>query len=164
MSSIDALRRRIDRMLAAIEEQRGHDRTEEESLFNMHLFSEQEQTELQELTDLLLLKCSQSDTGRLNLSELSNQELHTFSLWLHLQQALDKEDIAVAAEYRRALAWSYDSLVETFFTISESDVPGHDRTLFRSDKARLQRALAASRVHSSDIDTMRSWCEKYVAA
>ena len=56
--SLNSLHQRIDKMLAAIEQQRGPEPTG----FHFHLFTEQEQLELQLFLDRIELKIPEGDT------------------------------------------------------------------------------------------------------
>jgi len=87
-------------MLAAIEQQRGPEPTAQDG-FHFHLFTEQEQIELQLFLDQIEPKINEVDNRP--LQSLSDSELDTLEVWLLLEHALTQEDINAAAKYRHQL-------------------------------------------------------------
>ena len=98
--NIENLSRRIDKLLEHVHQQLPA--APEPMALALHLFTEQEQTQLQALLDQVEPKYCYHDTGRL-LRNLSESELDQLELWAHLEQALQQEDIQSAATYRRML-------------------------------------------------------------
>src|SRR6266700_1030677 len=119
------LRRRIERLLAAAQLQRGPEPTTWLS-FHVHLFTEQEQGELQFFLDQVEPKIP-IENGRPNLQALTNSELDTLKLWLLLEQALTQENLDAAAKYRRYRSRGLELLIQRFFTLNEEGIPAFDQ-------------------------------------
>ncbi len=178
--NLDEMNRRIDRLLASVEQQSQRSNRPFSRGIRIYLFTEQEQATLQALLEHIEPRIS-NDQG-LDLSKLTDGELDELEYWLLLEQALALEDIVAAARYRNYLTRSRDELLAAFLAIDEQQIPATfdqtptytdrhniiyhlDRASFRYLKQSVERSQAQGESQKrSTIKGVRMWLETFVPA
>jgi len=120
--------------------------------------------------------------GYPDMRGLSNEDLLEWHLWCKRGDALERDDLAAAAKWRRYLTEGLDELIEQFLSIDEMSIPQTDtastqhvkapivkldyggtkelhRTYYRYDRGYIERHR--DRLGCDDIDTMHQWLDAF---
>lgn len=119
--SLDNLHQRIDKLLEEV--YRKQPPVSQSPTFKLHLFTTSEQQRLQTFLDLLSLKPEIDDIASIDLETLTEEEFEQYGYWLHLQRALEREDLTSTQQYRCKLSMSRDQVIQAFLSLDLSFLP-----------------------------------------
>jgi|SRR5579859_84274 len=130
MSSIDALRRKLDRMIERVDARPAPGSYDVYQGIDFTLFTEPERQELQGLLAAIAPRIVVQSSGFPDLSQIPEQELDPLRLWMYLYDALARREEKDIARYRYLLTHSLESLIAAFKAIdidqySENELPGY---------------------------------------
>lgn len=164
MSSIHALRRKIDRMIAALP---APEVTTSRIAFNLALFTPVEQIDLQETLARIEPKIT-TRAGGLDLHRLTDRELDELGDWLNYHEALQAGELLQARRIKKRLDTPVQQLITTFLELDLSRLPDSgpgvqieegnciyhlSRINYRDVLNHIERGL----ISCSEIDAMWRW-------